>query len=135
MKIPSTSGPSRAERRTVERRSSDGGFASLFEAAPPPNAVGPGTPLMSTGAILTVQEIAPREPEGRRDAVARGHELLDELKELHLGLINGWISEGELHRLAHMVDEARPATDDPRLASVLDDIETRAAVEIAKLRR
>lgn len=135
MKISSSSEASRAERRQVERRTAAPGFAALFGKATSPGATGPSAPLASPGSILTVQEIGAREPEGRQGAVARGHDLLDELKELHLGLIDGWLPEAELHRLAEMVERTRPASGDPRLDRVLDDIETRAAVELAKLRR
>ena len=71
----------------------------------------------------------------RRRAIRHGHSLLDELRELQLGMVDGRVSEGTLRRLAGLVDGLRPSAADARLAAVLDAIELRAAVELAKLRR
>jgi hypothetical protein len=45
------------------------------------------------------------------------------------------VSEGTLHRLAGLLDGLRPPVEDPQLDALLDDLELRAAVELAKLRR
>jgi hypothetical protein len=50
-----------------------------------------------------------------------------------VALIGGDLSPGEMDRLRRAVRDQRDATDDPNLESVLDEIETRAAVELAKL--
>jgi hypothetical protein len=49
-----------------------------------------------------------------------------------LALLGGEGSGVALDRLKGAVVEARDATDDPRLEGILDQIETRAAVELAK---
>lgn len=92
------------------------------------------TPLAALGSLLAIQE-APDPTSGRKRAVLHGDTLLDELKELQIGLVQGWVSEDKLRGLAHMLDRPRPAIDDPELSQVLDDIELRAAVELAKLER
>jgi hypothetical protein len=50
-------------------------------------------------------------------------------------MIEGWVSEGTLRRLANLVDRLRPALTDPDPDGVLDDVERRAAVELARLSR
>ncbi len=45
----------------------------------------------------------------------------------------GAISESKLSALMRTVRENRDQVDDPRMAAVLDEIELRAAVELAKL--
>jgi hypothetical protein len=49
-------------------------------------------------------------------------------------MVDGWVSEGTLRRMAGLL-ERRPALTDPDLDAVLDEIELRAAVELAKLTR
>lgn len=124
--------PSR--RRGVDRTQSGGNGAFAPEMRPGPAGPAPATPLTALGAILAAQEVEDPGVDARR-AVEHGHRVLDELQELHLALIDGWLSEDQLHRLAVVVEEARPDADDPDLASVLDDIELRAGVELAKLER
>ncbi len=91
-------------------------------------------PLAALGSLLAVQEV-PDATSGRRRAARHGDMLLDELKELQIGLVQGWVPEDTLRSLAHMLDRPRPTIDDPDLEMVLDEIELRAAVELAKFDR
>ena len=51
---------------------------------------------------------------------------------MKLALLDGVDSAVALERLRRAVREQRDGTEDPRLEGVLDEIETRAAVELAK---
>lgn len=135
MKITSPSAPSPAERRRLERKGESAGFSPLLGETRAIGEVGASAPLASLGSVLSVQEVEAHQGEPGQRAVTRGHALLDELHGLQLELIEGWVSEEELHRLAELVAGARTEAEDRRLAGVLEDIETRAAVELAKLRR
>jgi hypothetical protein len=68
----------------------------------------------------------------RRRALARGRSLLDELDQIRLGLLDGGLTEATLRRLAGLLRADRPPAADARLDAVLDEIELRAAVELAK---
>ncbi len=131
----STAGPS--QRRKVSGRSGERtvpGFAEhVGVRSAASSGVTPTTPLAALDGVLAAQE-APDPTEQRRRAVRHGQSLLAELHDLQLGLIEGWVSEGTLHRLAGLLDGLRPAVADTRLDAVLDDLELRAAVELAKLR-
>jgi Class II flagellar assembly regulator len=105
-----------------------GGRASMIAG------IAPATPLAALDGVLAVQEVEDPTAERRR-ATRHGHSLLDELRALQLGLVDGWVSEGTLRRLSGLVDSLRPDAGDPQLTAVLDAIELRAAVELAKLRR
>jgi hypothetical protein len=110
------------------KRHIDGGGSSASAATT-------GTaPLAALSSLLAIQE-APDPTSGKKRAVLHGNTLLDELKELQIGLAQGWVSEDSLRSLSNMLDRPRPAIDDPDLNRVLDDIELRAAVELAKLDR
>jgi hypothetical protein len=71
----------------------------------------------------------------RKRAVGRAGRILDLLDELKLALIDGGAAPAMLDRLVSAVREERAVTEDARLDAVLDQIETRAAVELAKLGR
>ena len=134
------SGPSAgtSQRRRVSNGAGDGaagGFAGQVGVrAPGPAGLAPTPPLAALSGVLAVQEVEDPRAERRR-AVRHGDSLLDELRALQLGVVDGRVSEGTLRRLAGLVDGLRPAAGDARLAAVLDAIELRAAVELAKLRR
>ena len=88
--------------------------------------------LGSLDALIALQEVD--GPLGRRRrAIGRAGRLLDALEDLKLSLLEGGLDEPGLRRLAATVREEREATSDPGLEAVLDQIEARAAVELAKL--
>jgi hypothetical protein len=137
MKVDSTSGmrgasPARRPERGGGGRG--GGFATHLDepaAAAAPSGISGAGAVAGVGAILSLQEVD--DPgAGRRQAVARGETLLDRLDELRHGLLLGTLTHGQLLDLARIVRLRRGAVDDPGLLSVLDDIDLRAQVELAK---
>ena len=94
-------------------------------------AAGSG-PVGRLATLFALQEVPDATTE-RRKAVARASRLLDRLGAIQLGLIDGTIDGSALASLAATAREARARADDPALQGVLDEIELRAAVELAKL--
>ncbi|WP_340647318.1 flagellar assembly protein FliX [Phenylobacterium sp.] len=88
--------------------------------------------VMSVDSILALQEMG-GPLERRRRAVRRAGRLLDVLDDLKLGLLAGEMSQSKLDALRSAIRDEREGTEDIRLEGVLDEIETRAAVELAKL--
>jgi hypothetical protein len=88
--------------------------------------------LSGIGALFALQEV-PDSTAQRRKAMARATHILDRLDELQLGLLDGAIDRRSLADLAASARAARGVTDDAGLQGILDDIELRAAVELAKL--
>lgn len=88
--------------------------------------------VMNVDAILALQEMG-GPLERRRRAVRRAGRLLDVLEEVKLGLLSGEMSADKLDALRIAIRDEREGTEDTRLEGVLDEIETRAAVELAKL--
>jgi hypothetical protein len=70
--------------------------------------------------------------ERRRRAVRRGSGILDRLEELKLAMLSGEAGGSALERLARTVREDRPQDADESLNGLLDQIDLRAAVELAK---
>lgn len=90
--------------------------------------------VMSVDALLALQDVG-GPLERRRRSVRRAGRILEVLEEVKLGLLSGELSAGDLDNLRLAVRDERHATDDEKLEGVLDEIEVRAAVELAKLER
>jgi hypothetical protein len=87
--------------------------------------------VSSLDALLALQETL-TPPERRRRAVRRAGKILDALDALKLSLLGGEPTETDLKNLQTAIQDARAETDDPNLEALLEQIETRAAVELAK---
>ncbi len=137
MKIDPT-GPARSTT-SVRRGERVGGtrsgeFARHLDGATTTAGVSGSNPLGGVGAILSLQEVEDALTAPKR-AMKRAEEILDRLDELRDGLLAGLLSRESIIRLAALVRTQRPHVDDPRLAEVLDEIELRAEVELAKLEK
>jgi hypothetical protein len=64
--------------------------------------------------------------------VLRADTLLDKLDELRHGLLMGSLTRSQLAELERLVSIRRGDVDDPQLNALLDDIDLRVQVEIAK---
>ena len=93
--------------------------------------VGPASSLSGLEALFALQEV-PDATAGRKRALARGTKLLDRLEDLRVGLLLGHISRDKLAELAQLSRDSIEQTDDPALQEILQEIELRAAVELAK---
>jgi len=89
---------------------------------------------MSVDSLLAVQEADPDGRRSSREEQARGEDLLARLERLRDGLLLGAIPESELRGLAQTIKQTKERNfTDPRLSEILDEIELRARVELAKL--
>jgi hypothetical protein len=96
--------------------------------------VGSLSGVASLDALLALQDVG-GPTERKRRAVRRAGRILDVLDEVKLGLLSGEVTTNDLTRLQMAVRDQREATEDPGLENILNEIETRAAVELAKLER
>ncbi len=88
--------------------------------------------LGSISPVLGLQEVDDALGRAKRGKV-RAQDILDKLEDIRMALLFGGLSEARLRQLAHMVAVRRPDIDDPRLTEILDEIDLRAQVELAKL--
>ncbi len=117
------------------RPSADGFAPQAIEGAREavaPGAVAGTAALTSLDVLLALQE-TPGPTERRRRAIRRAGGLLDALDQVKLALLEeGGDPRGALDRLHALTRDLRDQTEDMGLESVLDEVETRAAVELAK---
>jgi len=97
--------------------------------------VGASAGLSGVMGVLAIQEVdevddaAKRASRGKQRAL----EMLDKLDEIRLGLLSGELTADRVVELARSVQVRRVDVDDPVLAEILDAIDLRAQVELAKL--
>jgi hypothetical protein len=136
MKIEGPSGTSQAGAARGAGRSASGGFSlsgagEAADAAEAQRMAGLDG-VMTVSALLALQGV--EDPLHRKKrAMGRASRLLDILDDLKVAMLEGRAAPSTLDNLARAVREQRESTDDPRLNDVLNQIETRAAVELAKL--
>ncbi|PZQ62361.1 MAG: flagellar assembly protein FliX [Phenylobacterium zucineum] len=138
MKVSGTGGLSQSSGARPAKGGGGGGdgFRIAGPSAPAAAAqvasAGGVSGVMGVEALLALQDVG-TPTERKRRSVKRAGQLLDSLDELKVALLGGELSTTQMERLARTIREQREATDDPKLEAVLDEIETRAAVELAKL--
>ncbi|MFI4935658.1 MAG: flagellar assembly protein FliX [Caulobacterales bacterium] len=137
MKVSGPSGASPAGAPTGARPAAPaGGFAPILSPAAPETAgVATASGIAQVGsleALIALQGVG-GPLERRRRAAGRAGGILDALEGLKIDLLEGRLSPGSIEALTRAVHEQRVHTEDPRLEGLLDEIETRAAVELAKL--
>ena len=134
MKIDRFSGPKTASARRSGRSapSGGGGFARALAEGPAQTGAPAGTtPVHAVSALLSIQEVDDSS-EGRARARRRADDLLDQLEELRLAIMLGEVPLAQLENLARQLAQRQGQVDDPKLAQIINEIEIRAAVELAK---
>ena len=133
MKVVGPNGVSTpASTRTT--RSASGFSLGQAPAAASPSAA---TASAATGGVSDVSALMALQGiegplEKRRRAIRRGGGLLDRLEELKLALLTGDADETSLDQLARTLREERTDDGDEGLSALLDQIDLRASVELAK---
>lgn len=136
MKVTGSTSAGAIRPRASGSAPTDGFAASAGEesaaTASPARASAMGA-VSTLDALLTLQETA-GPLERRRRAVRRASDILDALDDLKLNLLDETATDvhAVMGRLQRSVREARNHTDDPGLDDVLEQVEVRAAVELAK---
>jgi len=133
MKVTGPSGiGSSSGTRPARGPGGDGFRVALPEPVVAPTRTASVGSVMGVEALLALQDVG-GPLERKRRAVGRAGRILDVLDEIKAGLLGGELSAGDLERLRRAIRDERSHTDDPKLEAVLDEVELRAAVEVAKL--
>jgi Class II flagellar assembly regulator len=93
-------------------------------------------PISITGGLeaLIALQSEDSSRERRRRSTRRGQAMLDVLDELKLALLSGHLPPDMQARLGTVLREGWPSGD-PQLDGIIDSIELRAEVELAKLKQ
>jgi len=121
-----------------QRARAGGGSGAIFDLgqAERPAEARQSSSAAATGgldALIALQMV--EDPTARkRRGVKRGRQMLDALDRVKLSVLTGTVPSGDLVRLVGAVEGRERDSEDPRLEEILDEIELRARVELAKLR-
>ena len=85
--------------------------------------------VTSVLALQEVDDATARESRGKM----RAQDMLDIMEEIRHGLLAGALPAQKLVDLQRVVQSRKVQVDDPKLAEILDEIDLRAQVELAKL--
>jgi len=137
MKIDST-GPVRSSSvkkgERTQKNSRPGQFAKhMDDGVESAAGVAASAPAHSVDGVLAIQDVGDATEDGPRSRARKwGFDTLDELELIKLDLLAGAMPKGRLMNLARIVAARRERTEDSELDSLLDHIELRVRVEIAK---
>jgi hypothetical protein len=91
--------------------------------------------ISSLDVLLSVQQSDDAGSGAGKRAKQRAKDLLDNLDQIRLGLLAGGVPLSTLKNLEQMVSRQKENILDPRLSEIIDDIDLRVQVELAKLGR
>lgn len=128
----STTAPARKKGKA--RSTSGTSFSEhLDESEGTSSTSGTGT-IGSISGVLNLQEVEDALT-GEAKGKLRAEDLLDKLDEMRVDILSGALSTAKLQRLSQIVNEQKEEISDPKLNAVLEEIDLRAQVELAKFMR
>lgn len=90
--------------------------------------------ITSADAIFAAQMVSDEEERQiRNKLIKKGNTLLENLEEIRDGLLFGEISKDRLIEISRLVKQQDIASQDEKLQEILQEIELRVEVELAKL--
>lgn len=116
---------------------SDGSFEDFIASAPKgTGSAAPTHSIARVDALLSVQGAeSPTERAARKRMQERGADILKELDKLRHSLLTNNLTIGQVVDIADVVASHRERVVDPRLTAILDEIDLRAQIEMAKIQK
>jgi Class II flagellar assembly regulator len=131
-----SSGTRGVSKTDGKKKVSDGGFGGLVSDTSETETAAPSGGIMQIGqldALLSFQEAEGSDQESARKGKKRAGALLDQLDQLRMGLLAGGVPQSTLRQLSSTLTLRRDDIMDPALNEILDEIDLRVQVELAKL--
>jgi Class II flagellar assembly regulator len=134
--------PKRPERKKIASSGNGGAFSSLMDALSETSAasetvvannVAASTPLSALDMLLSVQS-AGEALQQRQKQLRHAHLTLDTLEELRHALLMGSVPIYLLQSIETRMGDMKHHSISPELRDIMEEIELRAAVELAKFR-
>jgi hypothetical protein len=137
MRIEGPRGPSDIKKSEKTRKNSGTGgvFGSMLESeTEEAGQTRSAAPMGAVGGLWAVQGAEdPLEGKKRKRMLERADKVLDALDGVREGLLGGTLSAGHLSDVSRAVGENREKITDPRLLEIMDEVDLRAQVEMAKM--
>ena len=120
------------KRSSGSRGAASSDFDSLLISEQKIDAVAASNRISSVDAVVALQEITGDNTD-ERGAKNRANLILDKLEDIRMGLLMGQIPKSNLEELSKILILARENSIDSNLLEIIEDIELRAKIELAKL--
>ncbi len=127
---------SNSVRRTGKSKNGAGSeFAKHISSGPEaaPVAGGSASQVGSVEALVALQQAPDATQRTKPPEHKHAEDLLNRLDQIRLGILRGDLSRIDLQSLVLSLAERRREGGDPQLIAIVDEIELRAKVELAKL--
>lgn len=135
-------GPSKTQKtgkadKPKKAGQADGSFGAMVAGAAQETKGAQATQsIANVDALLAVQGAEnPTERAARRRMHQRGENILGQLDRLKMGILSGTLTIGQVIDVADVVASHREKISDPKLSALLDEIDLRAQIEMAKMRK
>ncbi len=139
MKIdgPSKTGGAQKTGKAKKAGKTDSSFGDMVtEASQATSAASPAQTVSRVDALLAVQGVdSATEGAARRRMHHRADAILEKLDDLKLSLLSDGLTVGQVINIADMVASHRERINDPEMTALLDEIDLRAQIELAKIRK
>ena len=141
MKIEGPSGPksSSPTRRAGKASGAGGSFDALIGGAEETSGAAPtqsSSAIARVDALLTIQGAEdPAQGAARKRMRKRSETILKALDGIRLSMLGGNLTVGHMIDVADIVAAHRERIGDPQLLEIIDEIDLRAQVELAKMRQ
>lgn len=135
MKIEGPSKTQGAGSSKKTEKAGDSSFEDFIASAPKgTKSAAPTHSIARVDALLSVQAAeSPTERAARKRMQARADDILKELDKLRHSILTGSLTIGQVVDIADVVASHREKINDPRLTAILDEIDLRAQIEMAKI--
>lgn len=140
MKIDGTRSSSDINRKNEAKKTSsgDGTFKTMLGggSAATSSTAGAGLSagIASVDALLAAQTAEdPAQQKSRKRMRERADQILDKLNDLKIAMLTGAVTVGHMVSIADVVASHREKITDPELSAILDEVDLRAQIELAKL--
>lgn len=130
-----TTGPSKV--KAPNKKGDDGGdFSDMVTSGTQESAAATTSQsIAKVDSLLAVQATEdPTERAAKKRMRALGSSILHELDKIRMAMLNGSLTVGHMVDIADVVASHREKISDPELTSIMDEIDLRAQVELAKMR-
>ena len=133
-------GPKKSQSTSQSRKSSASGadsvdFSQYIKSGQEASSVSTARAITSVDSLLAVQAAEdPTERAARRRMQDRSDKIIDGLEKIRIAMLNGTLTVGHMIDIADIVASHREKIQDPKLTDIMDEIDLRAQVELAKMR-
>lgn len=133
-------GPKKTQSSGASKKSSGSGadgvdFSQYIKSGQETSSVSASMTITSVDSLLAVQAAEdPTERAARKRMRERSDKIMDGLENLRTAMLTGNLTVGHMIDIADVVASHREKIQDPKLTDIMDEVDLRAQVELAKLK-